>query len=211
LERSRAAGGALDAGAVLELAATHASQMEAQARQALEAGHPLVAPMLTGRPLPWRIALVYAERRLSWVRDLARTRPDIPALPPEAEAVRDGVIRAAKTAMSAVRLPVDVLPLEQPGHFSIRGEIDMATARDVYDVLAAELGAGLSLQLDLSDVTFIDVDGIGALIRLGRAAQSGEGPGVVILPSAEVREILSLAVPAGIPGVEIEEVARQGG
>jgi anti-anti-sigma regulatory factor len=57
--------------------------------------------------------------------------------------------------------------------------------------------------VDASELSFIDSQGIRMLIELGAIAER-EGFSVRLLNSSrQVRDVLDLAVPDGIPGVEI--------
>jgi anti-anti-sigma regulatory factor len=70
--------------------------------------------------------------------------------------------------------------------------------------LESALHHGDRLQLDLSEVTFIDSRGVQMLIRLSALADELDlTPVVLYSPSEEVRKVLLIAVPDGLPGVEV--------
>ena len=73
---------------------------------------------------------------------------------------------------------------------SVRGEIDLSTAGDLEEQLhAAAMEAGITFEIDLSDVTFIDSTGITAMIHVVDAVP---GTDVVVRASRQVFMVLDL-------------------
>jgi anti-anti-sigma factor len=69
--------------------------------------------------------------------------------------------------------------------------------------LEAEVGKSSALTLDVSDLTFMDSQGLALLIHLGEEAKKRGKTIRLVRPSSQVRRLLDVAVPGGIPGVEI--------
>lgn len=74
---------------------------------------------------------------------------------------------------------------------ALRGELDLVTAEGLTDALV-EI-AGSTLVVDLSDLTFMDSSGIGALVvARRRIMSSGQGELVLARPGANVRKVLDI-------------------
>ena len=160
--------------------------------------------MITGRPVLWRIALTYADRRMAWLRDLARERTDVPPIESDVDALRASIHQAVRAALDALPVILDIQPLDRPGTFRLAGELDLSNAEELYELLASELKSGYRLFLDLSGVSFMDSNGIRVLIRLARAAQQMDlSPVVLTSASAAVHRVLDIALPSGMPGLEV--------
>lgn len=92
---------------------------------------------------------------------------------------------------------------EDPGVFRLNGELDISNVGAVKTELEAELLKGHAISLETSELSFIDSQGLRMLIELGDEAR---GLGLVITvrnPSSQVQRLLEIAVPKGIPGVEL--------
>ena len=85
--------------------------------------------------------------------------------------------------------------------FSLEGELDMSTAEDLSKVLNENGAAEGPLVLDFSGVSFMDSSGLRAIIE-GAGLPNG-GPVVILHPSAQVRRVLDISLPDGIPGLEV--------
>lgn len=71
----------------------------------------------------------------------------------------------------------------------VAGELDLATAPELVRVLDGVEAGTTPVQIDLSDVSFIDATGLRALLR----AQARFGPGVELTaPSRPVRRLFEL-------------------
>ena len=55
---------------------------------------------------------------------------------------------------------------------TVAGELDIATARGLYERLSAVTAAGVAVVADLDQVSFIDAAGLGALARVARYART---------------------------------------
>jgi anti-anti-sigma factor len=103
---------------------------------------------------------------------------------------------------------VELLRLEEgdtPAFFRLIGEIDLSNARQLQARLQDELRLAGRLTLDTSDLTFMDSQGLRMLIELGREAVERGTALTVLNPSRQVKGLLAVAVPTGIPGVEVLE------
>lgn len=85
--------------------------------------------------------------------------------------------------------------------YRLEGELDMATAGGLTELLAAS-GGEAPLVLDLSGVSFMDSSGLRALLE-GARLPNGSGPVVIQDPSPQVRRVLEITIPDGVPGLEI--------
>ena len=86
--------------------------------------------------------------------------------------------------------------------FRLEGELDMATADDLSQVLREASTNGDPIVLDFSGVSFMDSSGLRALLE--RAGQpNGSGPVVILNPSDQVRRVLDISIPGGTPGLEV--------
>ena len=73
-------------------------------------------------------------------------------------------------------------------------ELGMANARAFREeVLAALDGAEKELEIDLSQTTFVDSCGLGALVALRKVAEASHGTVCLVNPQPPVRQILELA------------------
>ena len=73
------------------------------------------------------------------------------------------------------------------------GDVDLASAPALVDAVLSRLGEQRRVELDLSDVTFLDSSGVHALMRLARA---GDGTAAVtICPDLrpQVRKVLEVS------------------
>jgi len=84
----------------------------------------------------------------------------------------------------------------------LKGELDMATADDLSQLLRAATANGEPVVLDLSAVTFMDSSGLRALLE-GAELSRGSGSLVIARPSAQVRRLLDISIPGGTPGLEV--------
>jgi len=108
---------------------------------------------------------------------------------------------------------VDLLrvePEETPGAFRLEGELDISNVEAVRTRLGEALGQVGQLTLDTRGISFMDAQGLRMLILLGKQAEE-RGATVRILDcSPQVRLLLEVTVPHGIPGVEIVNTGRTG-
>ncbi|HEX8099648.1 MAG TPA: STAS domain-containing protein [Actinomycetota bacterium] len=86
----------------------------------------------------------------------------------------------------------------------MEGELDLTNADEFSELVEGELRAGREVVLDLSQLTFMDSSGLRALIRVAKAGREFSAPPLVLESvSPAVQQLLSIALPSGIPGVQI--------
>jgi anti-anti-sigma factor len=88
--------------------------------------------------------------------------------------------------------------------FRLDGELDMATADDLSQVLrdASTNHGGDPIVLDFSGVSFMDSSGLRALLEAA-GLLNGNGSMVILNPPAQVRRVLDISIPGGTPGLEV--------
>lgn len=84
-------------------------------------------------------------------------------------------------------------PREGAVVLAVYGDVDLHSA----DQLADRLGAAIdrrpsSLVVDLSGVTFVDSQGIGALLRGTRRFEGNEGRFRLVVPSSDIRRVFEI-------------------
>ena len=84
------------------------------------------------------------------------------------------------------------------------GELDITNAEVVQARLEEELGDVGTLILDASDLEFMDSQGLLMLIHLGEQAENRSETVHLMNCPQQVRRLLDVAVPDGIPGVNVE-------
>jgi anti-sigma B factor antagonist len=75
---------------------------------------------------------------------------------------------------------------------ALAGELDLASASGLVDAARTALaGPGVSeLHIDLSQVTFVDSTGLGALVEVNSSAAAQEKRFVLLNPAAQARKLL---------------------
>ena len=86
--------------------------------------------------------------------------------------------------------------------FRLEGELDMATADDLSQILRDAATNGDPIVLDFAGVSFMDSSGLRALLE-GAGQPNGSGPVVILNPSPQVRRVLDISIPGGTPGLEV--------
>jgi anti-sigma B factor antagonist len=74
----------------------------------------------------------------------------------------------------------------------VQGEVDAATAPRVGETINRLLGRKERVVLDLRDVDFMDLHGLGVLLRATRRARSDGGSIAIARPSPTVRRLIEL-------------------
>ena len=99
-------------------------------------------------------------------------------------------------------MQLEITPTE--AGFRLEGELDIATADDLSDVLrrAAADTERDPLELDFSGVSFMDSSGLRALLEAA-GLRNGNGSLVILNPSTQVRRVLDISIPGGTPGLEV--------
>jgi anti-anti-sigma factor len=92
---------------------------------------------------------------------------------------------------------------DEPTSFRLMGELDISNVPQLQARLLEKLREARKLTLDTSDLTFMDSQGLRMLIALGHAATQLGTTVTVLNSSTQVSQLLDLAVPTGIPGVDI--------
>jgi len=96
-----------------------------------------------------------------------------------------------------------IVPTGIPGTVRIVGELDISNVEEAQARLEQELLNGQHLTLDTSELAFVDSQGLRMLIVLGRqAAAQGSVISLLNCPN-QLKRVLDVAVPQGIPGVEV--------
>jgi anti-anti-sigma factor len=96
-----------------------------------------------------------------------------------------------------------IMSTDVRGTLRLVGELDVSNVERVHAQLGEELVACQQLTLDASGLTFMDSQGLRMLIGLGERA-GARGWSVRLLNCSKgVRRTLDVAVPQGIPGVEV--------
>jgi anti-anti-sigma factor len=85
--------------------------------------------------------------------------------------------------------------------YRLEGELDMATAGGLTELLLAAAERAEAIVLDFSGVSFMDSSGLRAILE-GAGLPNG-GPVVILHPSAQVRRVLDISIPDGTPGLEV--------
>ncbi len=105
---------------------------------------------------------------------------------------------------------VDVLCNATASVLTVVGEVDIEHAEDLAAVglltLTSLNGNGEGLIIDLTQVTFMDSTGLGALVTIRNAAQA-EGRGVTLhCPSPQVARVLEISGLASVFDISTAEV-----
>jgi anti-sigma B factor antagonist len=77
--------------------------------------------------------------------------------------------------------------------FVVHGDLDLHSADELGDRLVSAVQRGpSSLVIDLSDVGFVDSQGLGALLRGTRRFRAGEGRFRLVVPAPEIRRLFEI-------------------
>jgi anti-anti-sigma factor len=98
---------------------------------------------------------------------------------------------------------LDIVPTELPGTFRLVGELDISNVKQVQARLEEELRLGPQLTLDMSELSFMDSQGLRMLIVLGEQAAANRSAISILNCSKVVQRVLDISVPKGIPGVKV--------
>jgi len=100
-------------------------------------------------------------------------------------------------------------PGDAPGSLRLSGELDISNVAEVGRQLSEALRRHNGLRLDLQGLTFMDSQGLQMLIALGKQAVEQSTTVSLLNSPAHVRQLLDLAVPDGIPGVNVFDVGKK--
>jgi anti-anti-sigma factor len=114
---------------------------------------------------------------------------------------RDGSFRIGRDGAFEVR------QLGADGHFALVGELDMATADNLFEGLQSAIDRGGTITLDLRELTFLDVVG-GHAIGVVAGMVAGRGSVVLEAPSRSVRKLLMLIGAEEFSGVHIAPLSE---
>jgi anti-anti-sigma regulatory factor len=184
----------------------HVHSLEAQARQAISEGRDQISPELRAEARSWGQWLRYGERRRDWLEALSLRGHSVPRVPEDLVTLWEESLKTIQATVSDQRALRNVAMIQEgrEGDFQLIGELEVTNFEAVAQRLESALLHGDRLQLDLSEVTFIDSRGLQLLIRLGALAEELDlTPVVINSPSLEVRKVLGIAAPDGLPGVEV--------
>ena len=98
---------------------------------------------------------------------------------------------------------LEISPLEDGGGFKLSGELDLATAHQLQEALLLDGHRRGELRLDMSELTFIDSSGVGAILTHARS-RNGHGPIVLVRPTATVSRPLQVMSLDQHPGIVVE-------
>jgi anti-anti-sigma factor len=98
---------------------------------------------------------------------------------------------------------LEIAATENGRSLALAGELDLATTPMLLDRAELLLEDPGDLRLVLTEVTFIDSQGIRAFIRLARALD-GRGRLVLAEPSSEVRKLFDIVRVDDFPNVIVE-------
>lgn len=85
--------------------------------------------------------------------------------------------------------------------YRLDGELDMATAGELSNLLLTAANGDDPIVLDFSGVTFMDSSGLRALLLW--AGSDDCGPVVIKDPSSQVSRLLEITIPDGAPGLRV--------
>ncbi len=88
------------------------------------------------------------------------------------------------------------------GHFKLSGEVDMAVADRLVELLTTSLDGTRDVTLDLRDLCFIDSSGIRALIRISQSLR-GRGRLILEAPRGVVDHALQIIGIEQLPEIEV--------
>ena len=104
--------------------------------------------------------------------------------------------------------PLKVLRLPDQAGLRVIGEVDLTTRDGWRNALAALHVNGTSVRLDLSELTYIDVQGCTALVAA--AHQIAPTPLTLYQPPPSLRRALALLWPGQLPTIAIEDMEEAG-
>jgi anti-anti-sigma factor len=183
----------------------HIRLIETEARLALAEGQEEIAPALSAQTNRWDEWLRYGRRRREWLETLALRGLAVPQFPEDLVGLWRDTLRTVQAVVSdhLVLRNLTIVPEAEPGRFRMGGELDVTNVEAARERLERELRDGHRLFLDLSGISFIDSQGLALLVRLAPVAAERNLSPVRVVPSEEVRKVLDVALPVGIPGVEV--------
>jgi anti-sigma B factor antagonist len=95
---------------------------------------------------------------------------------------------------------------EDPSFFRLVGQIDISNVESLGAQLKHVLASRNELTLDTTALDFMDSQGLRMLIDLGQQAREQGTTVKVANCSRQLRRLLDVAVPNGIPGVDVQDV-----
>jgi anti-sigma B factor antagonist len=86
--------------------------------------------------------------------------------------------------------------------YRLEGELDMATADDLSEILRETERRGDPVVLDFEGISFMDSSGLRVLLEAASAEDVGTSV-VIVHPTEQVRRVLDISIPGGAPGLEV--------
>ena len=114
----------------------------------------------------------------------------------------DSIIAGQGRGLRNVEVSLDA----EASRVTLTGEIDMADAEPLQELLAGLVGRLRDVELDMRGVRFIDSAGCHALLQVARHAADVGGRITVVTTRGPVQKVLSLLEIDEILGVEQEDV-----
>ncbi len=102
----------------------------------------------------------------------------------------EGIALAARVRPHPFEVSVD--DLDRVKVVRVQGEVDAATAPRMGETVNRLLGMQERVVLDLRDVDFMDLHGLGVMIRATRRARSDRGSFAIARPAPCVRRLVAL-------------------
>ena len=100
-----------------------------------------------------------------------------------------------------MRPTLELSPLVNDAGIKLAGEVDLATARQLTDALA-NISTHSEVHLELSELTFMDSSGLGAIVAFARS-RNGGGPVVLLNPSDGIERLFEISCLEQHPKIEV--------